>query len=57
MADRWAEALDSATEVVGDGMTLEMREELLKKLNFLMSKTVNYPRKEELNILGLFSDD
>ncbi|MDR2406261.1 MAG: hypothetical protein LBE27_07825 [Deltaproteobacteria bacterium] len=57
MADRWAEALDSATEVVSDGMTEEMREELLKKLNFLMSKTVNYPKKEELNILGLFSDD
>jgi pentatricopeptide repeat protein len=57
MADRWAEALDSAIEVVGDGMTGEMREELLKKLNFIMSKAINYPRKEDLSILGLFSED
>ncbi|MDR2338710.1 MAG: hypothetical protein LBF40_01020 [Deltaproteobacteria bacterium] len=57
MADRWAEALDSATEVVSEGMPDQQREELLKKLNFIISKTAEYGKRDQLNILGIFSDN
>ncbi|MDR2199656.1 MAG: hypothetical protein LBR53_09430 [Deltaproteobacteria bacterium] len=57
MAERWAEALESATEVVNNGLSEDMRGDLLKKLNFIMSRTVNYGKSNLQNILGLFSNN
>jgi hypothetical protein len=57
MADRWADALRVATGVVGDGISDELREELLKKLNFIISKTAGYGKRDQHNIMGLFSNN
>jgi hypothetical protein len=57
MADLWAEALEEATGIASEGITESLRAELLKKLNFVMSKAVNFEKKDTLNILGLFSEN
>ncbi|MDR2353409.1 MAG: hypothetical protein LBF22_09690 [Deltaproteobacteria bacterium] len=53
MADDWRNALKSASKAIQEGLSENKRGELIKRLNFIMSKTTEFAKKDLLNFRKL----
>ncbi|MDR1165550.1 MAG: hypothetical protein LBO66_06690 [Deltaproteobacteria bacterium] len=56
MCSDWSAALKTATVAARDGLLRDKREELIERLNYIMSKAGGFKKKDQVNLIRLLLD-